>query len=316
MNEIIPLDDGNPAPGSIVAANEARFTSAHYSEPLTAYTVGWKDPEDLSGLLDFIAPPISVGRRFEFKKADNAEAFYSESDDVRAIGSAFKRVEYTGTTVNAKTLNKGLTIRIDHDDVAGDDWRERYVQILMQRLLRNELRRAIAALSTAATNSDVTWDNSANPDSDLRSALVDAADESGIRPNRILFGEGAWVLRADAYDTQNNAAAYRWASFSPAELAARLFVQDLRIVSARYQSSASAKSEVVGDSVYFFYGQDVLAKDEPSNLKRFLTPADGGSNFRVYVEEHAKFTDLSVEHYSSIVAASSLGIQKLSVSAA
>jgi len=313
--QILPADDGDIAAGAVVASNASRFASAHYSEPLTAYTVGWRDPENLSELLDAIAPPIQVGRRFEFRKADNAEAFYSETDDVRAIGAAFKRVEYSGQMVNAKTLNKGLTIRVDHDDVAGDDWQERYVQILMQRLLRNELRRAVSALDTAATNEPVVWDATANPDADVRSALIAAADSSGIRPNRVLFGEGAWALRADAYDTQNNAAAYRWASFSPAELAQRLFVEDVRVVGARYQSGASAKSGIVGDAVYFFFAQNILAKDEPSNLKRFVTPADGGSSFRVYLDEHAKYTDLSVEHYSSIVATSSAGVRKLTVSA-
>jgi hypothetical protein len=34
----------------------------------------------------------------------------------------------------------------------------------------------------------------------------------------------------------------------------------------------------------------------------------------VYVDQRAKFTDLTVEHYSNIVITSSLGIRKLTVS--
>lgn len=68
----------------IISANENRFSAGNYSEALTAFTVGWVDPENTAKILDFIAPPIPVGRRFEFKKSDNAQAFYSESDDVRA----------------------------------------------------------------------------------------------------------------------------------------------------------------------------------------------------------------------------------------
>ena len=137
----------------IISANENRFTAGNYSEALTAFTVGWRDPENIAELLDFIAPPVPVGRRFEFKRSDNAQAFYSENDDVRAVGAEFKRVRYDGESINEKTLNKGLTIRVDHDEVAGDDWQERYVQMLMQRLLRNELRRAIQALDTIAAES-------------------------------------------------------------------------------------------------------------------------------------------------------------------
>jgi hypothetical protein len=120
--EILPKDDGFQDYGTVCAANESRFNAAHYSEPLTAFTVGWKDREKIESLLNFIAPVVNVARRFEFKVADNNQAFLSETDDIRSIGSAFKRVEFTGTSVTSKTFNKGLTIRVDHDDVAGEDW--------------------------------------------------------------------------------------------------------------------------------------------------------------------------------------------------
>ena len=145
---------------NIVSANESRFNAANYSEALTAFTVGWVDPENISKILDFIAPPIPVGRRFEFKRSTNAEAFFSESDDMRAVGAEFKRVSYQGESVNEKTINKGLTVRVDHDEIYGDDWQERYTQTLLQRLLRNELRRAVAALDAIATaESEANWES-------------------------------------------------------------------------------------------------------------------------------------------------------------
>ncbi|WOO41166.1 hypothetical protein [Rubellicoccus peritrichatus] len=298
----------------ISAANESRFNSAHYSEPLTAFSAGWKDTENLEAMLDFIAPKIPVGRRFEFKRAKNAEAFFSEADDIRAIGGAFKRVEYAGETVNEKTLNKGLTMRIDHDETMTDDWQERAVQLLLQRLQRNELRRAISVLSAAADNENKSWNDISNPDGDIRAALIAAANESGVRPNRVLFGEGAWDLRAASYESQNNAGAYASAALTSDGLARKLLIEGVRITSARYQSAASAKSGIVGNAVYAFFGQDAYGKDEPSNLKRFVTPVDGGGSFRVYLEESSKYTDVTVEHYSNIVVTSQLGIRKLTVS--
>lgn len=308
------MESINQIPGAITGANESRFNAAHYSEALTAFTVGWRDPEDLSGLLDFIAPAVPVGRRFEFKRANNAEAFYSETDDVRAIGSGFKRVEYSGETVQEKTLNKGLTIRIDHDEISTDDWEERTVQILLQRLYRNDLRRAVAALEAAAQGTNATWGSTGRPDADVRAMLIAASNDSGIRPNRLLFGEGAWDLRASAYESQENAGAIAGVSFTPAELARKLFVQDVRVISTHYQSTPSAKALLADKAVYAYYGNEALSKDEPSNLKRFITPTEGGK-FRVYLDQHAKYTDLTVEHYSSIVVTSALGVRKLSVSA-
>ena len=86
----------------IISANENRFTAGNYSEALTAFTVGWRDPENIAELLDFIAPPVPVGRRFEFKRSDNAQAFYSENDDVRAVGAEFKRAADTSAAFLAE----------------------------------------------------------------------------------------------------------------------------------------------------------------------------------------------------------------------
>ena len=313
--DILPLDDGLQRPGIICAANESRFSAVFFSEPLTAFTVGWKDPENLKALLDFIAPAVMVGRRFEFKKALNSEAFLSETDDVRAIGAAFKRVEYAGESVNEKTLNKGLTIRVDHDEEVGEDWQERFVQLLLQRLYRNEVRRAITALDSADTNQNKVWDSTSNPDADVRSALSTATSASGVRPNRVLYGESAWDLRADAYDAQNNAGAYRSAGLTPDELARKLFIDGSRVVSARYQATTSSKNAVLGNQVFMYYALEGQMKDEPSNIKRFVTPSDNGGAFRVFIQEHSKFTDLTVEHYSNVVITSDLAIRKITASA-
>src|SRR5215471_6834255 len=106
--ERLERDNGSILPGQICLANESRFNSAFFSEPLTTYAAGWRDPNNLEALLDFLAPPVQVGRRFEYKQADNSESFLSDTDDMRAIGADSKRVEYNGSTVQDKTCNKGL----------------------------------------------------------------------------------------------------------------------------------------------------------------------------------------------------------------
>ena len=301
--------------GVIVAANESRFASTFYSEPLTAYTVGWKDPENLENLLETLAPAVPVGRRFEYKLADNAQAFLSETDDVRAIGSAFKKVEYSGTSANEKTQNKGLTLCVDHDDEVGDGWREMYVGRLMQRLLRNEVRRATAQLLAAATNANKTWNSSANPDGDLRAMRIAGADASGITGNTIVFGEAAWELRLDAYEAAANTSSYagRAAAMTKEQLAAKLGGDRVEVVKARYQATASAKGNVLGSYVLGYFAVPGVGKDDPSHVKRFVTPTAGGK-FRVYVVEHEKTTDITVEHYSNIVITTSTGVRKLTIS--
>jgi len=164
---IIQLENQIILPGQIGLANESRFNTAFFSEPLTEYASGWREPNDLEAILDFLAPPVQVGRRFEYKRADNAEAFLLDADDARTIGADFKRVEYRGSSVNDKTLNRGLTMRIDLDAV-GDmpDWRELFTERLLQRLLRSEFKRAVDLIVNNATNTAKTWDTSAGKDPD------------------------------------------------------------------------------------------------------------------------------------------------------
>jgi len=316
--ERLPLDTGNNPSGQICLANEARFTSSFASEPLSNYATGWTDTNNIEKTLDFLFPPVQAPRRFEFKKADNTESFLSEADDVRAIGADFKHVEYKGTTALDKTINKGLTIRVDLDQVAGmPNWRELYTARLLQRLLRNELRRAFSAMTTAATNTAKTWDttNGKDPDQDVLTEIATATDASGVRPNRILFGDGAWTKRLLAHRAQSTAGGYGSSALNFAELAAWFSVDRVMTSRERYQNTATTKTKVVTDIVALFFGEDGLTMDDPSNTKRFWTPVEGGGKYRVYEQPiSSKLTDLTVEHYSNVVVTSATGLRTLTIS--
>ena len=303
--------------GDIYLANESSLNSSYFSEPLTTYATGWRDPHDLESLLDFVAPPIQVGRRFEFKKTDNSEAFLSETDDYRSIGSEFKRVDYKGSSTVAKTINRGLTIRIDLDAVADTpNWRENYTTRLLQRLIRNELRRSIQALSDAAQNTSKTWDTTAgkDPDSDILTEMIAAAASSGLRPNRILFNDVAWNKRLIAHRAQSTAGGYGSAGLTLAELSGFFGIDGIRISRERYQSSASGKSTLAGDIVLLFFGLSEAIVDDATHAKRFWSACEGGTKYRVYEQQvSAKSIDLTVEHYSNTVITSTIGVRKITV---
>jgi hypothetical protein len=308
---------GSGNPGQILLANEGRFESTYFSEPLTNYAIGWLEQNDIKATLDAICPEIPVGRRFEFKKSANAEQFLSESDDIRAIGADFKRVEFTGSSVNDKTYNKGLTISVDADEQLGSDWQERYTQRLLLRLYRNELRRAISAISAAATNSAVTWDTTAgkDPDFDVLSKIEASGDTRGIDANLILYGSTSWRKRSLSHRAQNTAGGFASASLTPDQLAELLGVDKVVVSKERYQSSAAAKTQVVANKVEIYFAMQGASKDDPSDIKRFVSAVDGGGFIRVFVQVvNAKRTDITVEQYSNIIMTGNLGVQQLTVS--
>ncbi|PTY02579.1 hypothetical protein DB346_08505 [Verrucomicrobia bacterium LW23] len=318
-NEVLPEDTGGAlVPGQIYAANEARFTESFYSEPLTTYIRGWRDPNNIEDTLNFIAPPVEVSRRFEYKSWLNADDFLTESDDIRAPYSAFKEVRYSSVSLTGKTDNKGLTMLVDLDNVPPvPGWENMYVSRLQLRLLRNDLRRAVTALSAAATNTAKTWDTTAgkDPDMDIRADLITATTASGIRPNRVLFGDTSWDKRAVSHRAQNTAGGFASAALAEGQLATQLGVNGVHVSRERYQSSASAKTQVVNNLVVMFYAEPGATLEDPSNLKRFVSPTVSGGRQRVFRQEVGpKLVALTVEHYSRIVVTSTLGIRQFTVS--
>ena len=308
----------NNASGAIYMANESRFVEANFSEPLTSYAVGWKDNTDIVETLNFLCPDVPVGRRFEFAKGTNSESFLSETDDIRAIGAAFKRVEFTSSKVNEKCYNKGLTVRVDLDNVNDQPmWKEQYTSRLIQRLYRNELRRAIALAVAAGTNTPKTWNGSAgqDPDAEMAAVLVAGTDDSGVELNRILIGANAWQKRFQTLRSANNPGGYTSSTLTPEQLAALLQVDKVLVSKQRYATSTTAKSQIVGNYVFAFSANDGMTPDDPSNLKRFVANTNDGQRFRVFEQQiSSHLYDITVEHYSNIVVTSTLGIEKMTIS--
>lgn len=292
----------NPC-GLVCAANESRFVSGHYSVPLTGYTVGWRDRENLDQVRQRLFPEVQVSRRFEFKSAENAEAFLTETDDERPIGSPFKRVTYKGSSTNSKTKNHGLTVRIDHDEC--DDLEmevTRTVDRLLLRTNRNSFRRGNALLLANDTNSAEVWGATDNPDGDLRAMGLASAATTGIFPNVYAIGELAWHYRMNSYEhaDRDNGFAMK-ASYTPEQLRQYLGADVVEVVKARYQSSATVKSAIMAGIVFAYLAEQGAGKDDPSAVKRFVSSGRAGQKYGVYRQDHEKFTDVSLEYYELYV---------------
>ena len=325
IHQLLPLfneapvakDSGDLSPGVVALANEARFSAAHYSEALTQFTVGYRDPENLLAAVDYIAPPIPVSRRFEWKKQENAEAFLSETNDERAIGAGFKRVEYSGTTQLGKTSNRGLCFVMDTDEDGGATPEESIVAMLQQRIIRNKYRRAMTALAAIAAGNAAVFSAATQPDELIKAELAAAHLAGGVMPNRGLIGLAAWNLRSAGYAAQDKAGAFAGLAKNAAAVAGDLMLDDLRIDKALFQSTKTAKSRIVGSNFYGVVAYDGMMKDDPSHLKQFYTPADGG-RFRVYRKVTGpadKFVEITVEHYETIIATSTVGLARLNITA-
>ena len=311
-------NDGDFQHDRITAANDSLLTQATYQEPLTQFISGASDDADLDAHLDFFAPPVQVPRRFEYKTEDTDQIFYAgaTNEDLRAIGGDFSIMSTTNTDVTAKTVNRGLAIDIDEDEVKDiPQWEQVAAMRLMKRLKRNMLRRAIAALVAAATNTAKTWGSSADPDGDILAEVNTAAGITGVDPQRLGFGRTAWNTRFTAYRAQNNAGAYASSNLTPQQVADLVGMDQAILAKARYTSAADTKSLIVGTKVFLFLAEAGLSQEDPSNIKAFWSPALGGGRFAVRTRQVGdKKWRVIVEHFELMKITHTKGIRTLTIS--
>lgn len=311
-------------PGRVYLANEAAVGNQFLSDALTQFSVGWTSPaRELEDLLERLTgAPIPVGKRFGFKKADNAEAFAAvENDaDVRAVGGDFRRIVLPGSTVDAHTVDKGLMMRVDAEELHDDpEAEQKAVAHLRTVLLRAEIIRCFSGLAGAATGSlagSATWgtgENAADADAGVMGMLETAAADSGLHPNVVLYGTTAWQKRFTTLRASSNSAVAGSATLTIEQLAGLFGVRKVDVVRQRYQSG-SGKSTLLSNNLVLMYNvQQGGIKDDPSNIKRFISKV-GGAEYRVFRKERAEGVDVTVAHNSLIAITSSLGVAKLTIS--
>lgn len=315
---VLSSDAGDLGHRQIALINESRLVASQYSESLTQFISGYRDPENLLAAVDYIAPPVQVARRFDWKKADESKVFLTEVDDERPIGGSFKAVEFGGSEQTSKTKNRGLRVVIDRDEEGGVIDEEAITAMLVQRIYRNKYRRAITALLAINAGTGAIFSSATQPDELMKAALATAQEDSGAFPNRGLIGLAAWNLRSAGYAAQDKAGAFAGLSKTAKEVAGNLMLDDLRVDKALYQSTKAAKARIVTSQFIGFLAYDGLTKNDPSHLKQFWTPVDGGGRIRVYRRVYGpadKFIEITVEHYESIIATGTLGLARLNVTA-
>ncbi len=319
-SSILPADtrDESWEHNRITTANDSHFTQATFSVAETRYAVGWQDEVGYDELVEFVAPNFQAeGERFEHALYSNAEAFLSDGayDDLRAINADFKTIETSETKATRKIANRGLRIELDWDKIKNKpNWQRLAVDTLMGRLKRNQYRRSVALAIAAATADTAVFSVATDPDNLINSQILLAKDSSGLKPNRMLYGDTAWSLRFGAYGGSDKAAATAGRSMNLQQVSSMLGVLGMED-GARYQSGTS-KASVLGSKVLLFTGIGGKSETDPSNFKLAWIPCETGGRYAVYIRQvSVKKWEVIVEHYERLFAATTLGARIITVSA-
>jgi hypothetical protein len=311
-----------PEMGAITVANSAQNYAGSLAQDVQGYLAGVPSTDDMN-LLEVLFPGIQTNDFFQFAKEDD-EAFLTEADDsdIRGVGASFKRVAYRGTNVAATTVQKGLTMRVDHktlpkvNGVVVPGWENRYAAALRNRLVRVDIVRGIAVVHAASTDAAVTFSGATNPDGLLRTMVQAGRTASGLLPTHVVFGNLAWQGRLDSYEnaTRVNHAMANHAGYSMEALARYLGVQKVVLCDGVKQTAkGGTKADMLAG---FCYGYSALASpimEDPSNIKRAWSPVTGGGEWAVAIQESSVYTDITVWHESLIFAPITTGIRRVTV---
>lgn len=286
----------------IQLGNSDRFDEAFFSEPLTAFAQDFVVAGKSQEVMDAIAGKIRVPRRFEYRVYGSADelgasqAYTPVESEVRALGADFKEIPKSRDIQLGKTLNKGFAIRLDEDEMMADpEWEMNCVKRIKIGLVRKDASRIRAMLVSGVTkmtynSGSFNWWGATGqePDADLMAAVGEVAEAGGIYPNWVLMDKKAWADRIVSLRKTSSPGA----DMTPKELGAWLGVT-LHVVD-------SVDMKVSNLVLIGYSGSQGL--DDLGTIRRFVTPAKGGAEYRAYKRQvSSKVWEIVVEHYSDIV---------------
>lgn len=287
-------------------ANESLMVETSFLDEITAWAIGYGSiGNELQKLRDFLAPPRpSTSRTIRVTIWDENEPFATvDQTQVKRslLGSFFEIRQPSATKGDRLVLNRGLSCKIDNDELKERPLlQQKTTQWMIDLLMRASVLEAVALFQSMAVVNNTVWDAASNPDMEVQNQLIQEANITGFKPNRGVYGDTASFKRKQAYDNQLTAGSLaRSQMMTDQEIAVSTGLREVLTNADRYQSTATAKKEIIGSNLFLFTGVDGESPEDPSNIVRHTASASyGGGEYAVYLTPHGPKTSiLTVENY-------------------
>ena len=304
------------------------LSTATYKETLKQYAYGVAQ-DVKSALADFIAPrvPVGVGTGM-FKKFDDKNAF-QRYDTARAVGGPATRIEFASTDGNFNCEANALEVPIDDQEreKAGDaqsalEEAKTRTLVINASLAREKRVFDLVKANVAAAASKGAWssDATANPIDEIDEQIEAIATLTGLMPNRMVIGLGAWrVLKNHANviarlngspDKSVSLDAFAGMLLNP-QIEIRVGIMS---IDANKMGKAASKSNVVGSEIFLFHGSDNPTQYDPGFAKTFSVGANSVEAVRLYREERNRSDILAVDWSEDVQVVSAICAKRITVS--
>lgn len=290
----------------------SKRSTAAMNPTLTNFAQGLA--QDRTGSIgDFLAPQVPVGASIGHYKQFNAKNQFVIYETARAIGGHANRIKFEATdpTYNAQPQALELPIDDAERDAAGEDQlsleQAKTDTLLTTGLIARENKiLTVAKASLTAVSGKGVWSNAGNDPVAELDALIEAiAIATGIMPNRIAFGIGAWrVFRNHP----------KVAARQPGAVVQGLKMEQAMsmLLNPSIQGKVGTLSKdtykfgkdkdavnIVGAEVFIYYASDTPSTFDPSFMKVFTSGVGGVYAVRMYREE--PFSDVMLLDWSEDV---------------
>jgi len=284
-------------------------TAASANPVLTNFAQGLMQ-DRTSALAEFLAPTVLVPATIGHYKKYDDKNLYQALDTARAVGGPAKRIEFDASdpTYNCKPQALEVTIDDSERDAEGAPilLEQAKTTVLVNTAVlshEDKVLTAVKAGVSAVSDADRGKWSSADidPIDQIDEQINAIAAATGMLPNRICMGLGAWYSLRKNPKVKARVAGVKVAGFGYQDFAACLLnpAIELRVgvlvKDAKKFPAAKSASGIVGDECFIFYASPTPSTYDPSFAKTFMGGRGGVESVRLYRDEKVRSDVLALD---------------------
>lgn len=274
---------------------------AAFNATLTNYAQGASVDLAKDSTAAFIAPWTVTGRaNGQYKRYDDASAF-AVYDTARPIGGKRKRITFAADDPYYNCRPNGLEIPTDDFEleqagVQGDKFPliQAKIRMLISAAYRSREKAVwdkVKAGKAAVGGGVGVWNtDTVSPIEEINAQILAIATETGMMPNRMVLGLGAWAIVTDHPLVIARRAGVSSDAVGLSDFAKMLMNPSIEIkvgiipYNAAGKGATKANANVVGSECFVFIGSDQPDTIDPSFAKSFSTYGRGVDQVKTYRE--------------------------------
>lgn len=300
--------------------------SASMNPTLTTYAQGLVTNLN-SALAEFLAPTVLVPSTIGYFKKYDDHAAFQNVDTLRGMGGPARRLDLdtTSPTYNCKPNALEMSMDDAERDAEGNATQRsqemKTAALVSTAVVSHEVK--VLAAITAGVAAVASRGAFSSPDIDpidqIDEQIEAIANATGMLPNRIAIGLGAWrKLRGNA-KVKARLSGVKAGGFTLEDFAGALLNPSIEarvgvlVKSTTKAPKTDAKANIVGDEVFIFFANSTPTTYDASFAKTFKGGRGGIDAVRMYRDETCRSDVLALDWSVDVQVVSTALVKRLSI---